>query len=73
MNYKVGDKIIISKPSQEELDKWNDSWVTGMNNYIGNEYIIEKIDHSSFYINEGDYAWPLCMLNNNKEITYEVY
>jgi hypothetical protein len=35
MKYKVGDEIIISKPSKEKLDKWSNNWVDSMDYYIG--------------------------------------
>lgn len=73
MNYKVGDEIIIIKPSKEELYKWDDNWVKSMDNYIGNKYKIEKIDKYYFQIIGTYYSFPLCMLENPKEINYEIY
>jgi len=73
MNYKVGDKIIISKPSQEELNKWCDSWENGMDDYIGKEYIIDNINVNSFRIKSVAFNFPSCILNNPKEINYEIY
>ena len=75
MNYKVGDKITISKPSKKELEKWSNHWAKSMDEYIGQEKTIKNISQEteSFSLSARIYYWPLCMLNNPKEINYEIY
>ena len=51
------------------------NWSKNMDNYIGQEKTIKSISQEteSFSLSVSIYHWPLCMLNNPKEINYEIY
>lgn len=74
MDYKVGDKVIIFKPTQDILKKWDNVWVPDMDKFIGREVIIENIRSTHFCV-KGLWSWPLEILYNqhNKESHYEIY
>jgi hypothetical protein len=73
MNYKVGDEIIISKPSKEELKMWDNSWTPTMDNYIGKKRIIKEIYQKGFFVINISYSFPLCMLEYSNQTHYEIY
>lgn len=73
MNYKVGDEIIITKPSLKELKGWFYYWIKSMDDYIGKKYEINLIHNDGFNIVGTDFIFPLCILENNPNTNYEVY
>ena len=75
MDYKKGDKVIIFKPSQDILKKWDNYWVDDMDEFIGKEVIIEDIRGTLFKTTKNSWSWPLEILYNqhNKESHYEIY
>lgn len=72
MNYKVGDKVTIQKPSKKQLKLWDNCWVDDMDKYIGEEYIIAGIDKYLSFENI-IYNFPLCMIEYSIETNYEIY
>lgn len=78
MDFRKGDKVIIFKPSQDILKKWNNSWIDDMDKFIGEEMIIEDIRETLFKTTKSSWSWPLEILYNqhnqhNKESHYEIY
>lgn len=75
MDYKKGDKVIIFKPTQDILKKWDNVWVPDMDKFIGKEVIIEDIRETLFKTTPPSWSWPLEILYNqhNKESHYEIY
>ena len=43
MRFKVGDKVTIRKPTEDELVNWNNRWVSEMDNYVGRQMEIEHV------------------------------
>ena len=79
--FKAGDKVVVYRKFDldDEPEGWNNSWVSSMDEYVGNEYIVDDVYGSSgVYLDvpSGDcyFAFPsgaLALVQTAEEIAEE--
>jgi hypothetical protein len=70
LKFEEGQTVrVCRKPTEQELDNWNDSWIFPMDNTVGKLYIIgraieQERGENSYYLKQTRYWYPECALSS---------
>ena len=72
VEFKVGDRVRVVKKVRQQ-NGWRNSWVFDMDNSIGNEYVIARIDEHGVFFSVGyeDSIQGLGFPTNSLELVYQ--
>lgn len=72
VEFKAGDRVRVVKKVKQQ-NGWRNSWVFDMDNSIGNEYVIDRIDEYGVYLAVGyeDSIHYLGFPTNSLELVYQ--
>jgi hypothetical protein len=72
VEFKAGDRVRVVKKVQQQ-NGWRNSWVSSMDDSIGNEYVIARIDEHGVFFSVGyeDSIQGLGFPTNSLELVYQ--